>query len=560
MSNRPLGVIGPRLRVHLASGLLLFLFASGMAHADVCMVTTSGTPSGAGTWASPMNLQTALAALACSEIWVEAGTYATGSPRTNTFSIRPGVAVYGGFAGTETLRSQRNTSTLDTTLSGNTGVANAGSYHVVTLDGTTAAGNITATTVLDGFTVTKGNAVPDGGGVYCNGAGTGHECSPTLHFLEISHNTATGGGAGMYDSATSGGTSNPALSNVSIRLNTATGNGGGMFNNASGDGSVSSPMLSDVTFETNEAYGNGGAIYNLAAGVGATSSPSLGRVLIYANESGGSNSAGGGMMDYATSGGISSPSLTDVTFLQNNSAYWGGAMFSSAGGGTSSPTLNDVTFDGNTAYTAGGAMFEYSSGANSVASPILGNVTFVSNHLTAYKAGDGGAIYNLATSSGTSSPILHNVSLLQNMATRNGGAIYNTYDSTATNQMSLVNVILWDDTAPNGTGPEIYNETGTLTGIDHSIVAGGCPSGGTCTNVSANDPLLTSYGNNGGFTNTLLPGMGSSAIDSGDDATCGATPVNGFDQRGISRPVGPDCDIGAVEMVPGLIFADGFDH
>ncbi len=560
MSNRPPRVIGPRLRVHLALTLLLFLSATGVAQATTCLVTTAGTPGVAGSsWASPMDLQTALTTSACNEIWVKAGTYVTGSPRTNTFQIRPGVAVYGGFAGTETLRSQRDPTANVTTLSGSTGVANAGSYHVVTFDGTTAAGSITASTVLDGFTITNGNADPDGGGVNCNGAGAGHECSPTLNSLTIINNSATGDGAGVYDNGSSGGISSPTLSNVSIRLNTATGNGGGLFNNASGTGSSSNPVLTDVTFDTNEARGNGGAIYDRAAGSGAISSPSLIRVLIYANESGGSDSAGGGMMNYATAGGTSSPGLTDVTFRQNNSGYWGGAMFNNGGDGTSSPTLNNVTFDGNTAYTAGGAMFEYSSGANGIASPILGNVTFVSNHLTAYQAGDGGAIYNLAASSGTISQVLRNVSFFQNTATRNGGAIYNTFDSTATNDMSLVNVILWDDTAPNGAGPEIYNETGAVTSIDHSVVAGGCPSGGTCTNVSANDPVLISYGYNGGFTKNMLLGPGSSAIDGGDNATCAAAPVNGVDQRGESRPYGPICDIGSIEMDPDLIFTNGFD-
>jgi hypothetical protein len=40
---------------------------------------------------------------------------------------------------------------------------------------------------------------------------------------------------------------------------------------------------------------------------------------------------------------------------------------------------------------------------------------------------------------------------------------------------------------------------------------------------------------------------GSPAIDAGDDATCAAAPVNNFDQRGISRPQGAACDIGAFE-------------
>jgi len=74
-----------------------------------------------------------------------------------------GVALYGGFYGTETTRTQRDWNANVTTLSG----ASDNSYHVVT--GTTGA-------ALDGFTVTGGNASAGsgsgvfGGGMYNGGA------------------------------------------------------------------------------------------------------------------------------------------------------------------------------------------------------------------------------------------------------------------------------------------------------------------------------------------------------------------------------------------------------
>ena len=37
------------------------------------------------------------------------------------------------------------------------------------------------------------------------------------------------------------------------------------------------------------------------------------------------------------------------------------------------------------------------------------------------------------------------------------------------------------------------------------------------------------------------------ALDAANDAICAASPVNNLDQRGIIRPVGPQCDIGAYE-------------
>ena len=42
-------------------------------------------------------------------------------------------------------------------------------------------------------------------------------------------------------------------------------------------------------------------------------------------------------------------------------------------------------------------------------------------------------------------------------------------------------------------------------------------------------------------------GEGSAAMDAGDDAICAAPPVNNLDQRGITRPQGAHCDIGAYE-------------
>ncbi len=69
----------------------------------------------------------------------------------------------------------------------------------------------------------------------------------------------------------------------------------------------------------------------------------------------------------------------------------------------------------------------------------------------------------------------------------------------------------------------------------------------TCPGINA-DPMLGPLQNNGGPTETMALGPGSAAIDAANDAICAAAPVNNLDQRGIARPQGAHCDIGAVEQ------------
>ena len=97
------------------------------------------------SWANAyVYLQDALAASACGdEIWVAAGGYNPGSMPADTFSPRSGVGVYGGFAGTETERDQRDPVLNSTALGKLLDVQ----PHVVT------AINVDSNAVLDGFAI-----------------------------------------------------------------------------------------------------------------------------------------------------------------------------------------------------------------------------------------------------------------------------------------------------------------------------------------------------------------------------------------------------------------------
>ncbi|NIA17189.1 MAG: S8 family serine peptidase, partial [Planctomycetes bacterium] len=97
-----------------------------------------------------------------SQIWVAAGTYKpTTDPLdfTATFALIDGVALYGGFAGTETSRSRRNWLTNETVLTGD--VDNDG---YVDIDYVVSGLDVNETTVIDGFTIMKGFYA----GVYLN--------------------------------------------------------------------------------------------------------------------------------------------------------------------------------------------------------------------------------------------------------------------------------------------------------------------------------------------------------------------------------------------------------
>ncbi|HET6632676.1 MAG TPA: choice-of-anchor Q domain-containing protein [Rhodanobacteraceae bacterium] len=445
------------------------------AQADTCRVKPGASAAADGaSWATATSLQHALDEPLCTELWVAAGVYTPSvhyvvdgngddpaDPRTATFYVLPGKAVYGGFAGSESERAQRdpasNLSVLSGDIDGNDAydlffpgidpgfdaIQGNNAFHVVTMDGTTGT-PLTLATVLDGFVITGGSAgYPGGGGLLCSARSVADAlCQPTLgHLLFIG--------------------------------NLTTYNGGALLNDAIYGGSAS-PYIHDSSFVGNGAHtphgaSKGGAIYNEGYG------------------------------------GQASPLIINVTFT-GNSAALGGALYNDGYGGLSSPLLQNVTFSGNRA----------GEPESDVA-----------------VSGSGGAVYNNAQG-GISEP-------------------------------GFVNVILWGDAVgAGGSGAEVYNTTGdgntAVPSFGHSIVAGSGGSGGAWdaslgTDNGGNldiDPLLGALQYRSGFVPTMSLPFGSPAIDAGDDGVCATT-----DARGVARPQGLHCDIGAFES--DVIFAGGFD-
>jgi hypothetical protein len=213
----------------------------------------SGANNGISWQNAYTDLQAALAAAAAGQqIWVAAGTYkpTAGNDRAISFALKPGVGVYGGFAGGETALEQRNWRTNVTTLSGDLLSNDSGpieiifgnrsmednSYHVVTNDTASRSDGI-----LDGFTITSGYADEyyygqdnnKGGGVY-NRSG-----SPSLNHLILRDHWAATEGDGMYE----GGSA--TLNDVLFTGCVARDNGGGGMWNAG------HTTLNDVVFHKN---------------------------------------------------------------------------------------------------------------------------------------------------------------------------------------------------------------------------------------------------------------------------------------------------------------------
>lgn len=99
--------------------------------------TASGTGDGSSWANASADLKAMINASAGGdEVWVAAGTYkpTTDNNPYTSFSMAQGVAIYGGFAGIETQRSERDWATNETILSGDIGVQGVKSdntYHVV---------------------------------------------------------------------------------------------------------------------------------------------------------------------------------------------------------------------------------------------------------------------------------------------------------------------------------------------------------------------------------------------------------------------------------------------
>lgn len=492
----------------------------------------SDAPAGGDglTWATALNdLNHALCLAAGSqgaveEIWVKSGTYFPdqgSGDRTATFRLRDHLAIYGGFAGTETQRGQRDPMANLTILSGDIGLPSVdtdNSYHVLTGSG------CNTTAILDGFAVTSGRAdggidVDDGGAALLVSDGG----SPTIMNCTFSLNTAARFGGAVYCS----NGSSPAFDGCLFLGNTALGTtwpeGGGAVYSYSG----SHPKFTDCVFDTNT--GNlGGAVANLF-----DCHPTFTACIFTRNVAVGAGADGGAIYNYSNC----SPEI-DQCVIEDNEAAAGGGISNWFG---SAPGVTGTILRGNTVTGDGGAVFNYDNcPVQMVNSLMIGN-----------SAGYGAAMMNLFSSDSA----LINCSVVGNTATGYQGGIY-SYDSSPT----IDNTILWSNVDLDGSiqSSQLIAWNGSFT-INYSTVQGGVAGLGGVDN-SASDPLFVDADGADDVLGTPDDDVhlqaGSPSIDTGNTS---ALPAGTFaDLDGGPRLWGIAVDRGAYEYVePVPADADG---
>lgn len=190
------------------------------------------------------------------EIWVAGGTYFPGTARTSTFNLVEGVDLYGGFAGTETLLTQRVLGANPSFLTGNIGnifTAADNCYQVVN------AKDISFNTTLDGFTISGGYAngsVPReaGGGLYAE------DSSVDVNNCIFEYNHAQRGGAVTIEFAN--GFVGPSFEDCTFRFNDADAEGGAIRYYGSTGGFLAPTLaIYRSKFIENTTGGSGGGIF-----------------------------------------------------------------------------------------------------------------------------------------------------------------------------------------------------------------------------------------------------------------------------------------------------------
>lgn len=244
-----------------------------------------------------------------------------------------------------------------------------------------------------------------------------------------------------------------------------------------------------------------------------------------------------------TGGGINVSNATRVNLSQlavtNNTAGWGAGLWLDF----ADLYIDRSTFTGNAAgagpcgYCNGGAMILNTGNAYISNSTISGNTA----------RDNGGGIKS------TTHLFLTNTSLVGNVAMDGFGGAIAQYVYQSQHSLSMTNTLIAGNSFASRGQCDVATAVPLLVNLNNLIEDNSCnyvrltPSGSTTapTAFLSGDPNAASLASNGGPTQTNAILLSSIAAGAGDPATCAASPISGFDQRGFARPA--VCAIGAYE-------------
>lgn len=347
--------------------LIAVMCASSYVQAQTVYVNASASGANNGTsWTNAYtNLDAALAgATAGTEIWVASGIYRPSNPNpNNSFTVASGVKLYGGFAGTETMLSERNFNSNIAVLSGDiSGDDVTGNFstnrvdnakHVVIIENT----NPSERAILDGFRIQGGHTsdvstdpemLRHGGGVFAAAKLTVRNCLFTDNF----------GRAGASLAAISTEASGLMVDNCTFNANNATQQSAGIFIRNLDGADINRCIFSNNTT-------NRGSLYPL------TSTNVVVDSCLFDSNNAGANNCGG-MFTFQTSF-----TLTNSTF-QSNTGNTSPAMYNDGRMGSHFFTIDNCIFDGNISTANIGAMYNFQ------ASFLLKNSIFRNNKSKAF--------------------------------------------------------------------------------------------------------------------------------------------------------------------------------
>jgi hypothetical protein len=236
--------------------------------------------------------------------------------------------------------------------------------------------------------------------------------------------------------------------------------------------------------------------------------------------------------------------------IRDNTANEGGGLFT---GVSATAGLTGTTVAANDAITNGGGIYNDVCGSTNITNgTISDNATF----------GNGGGIFNQVSFGCGTFAILNNVTVAYNTCgapsgmtpgNGDGGGFFNA--DAGGGFVGLTNIanslFAWNfdlDTVNTTYRPDYSGRFFSTSGYNFVQDQTGTTFVGTTTGNLPNfsNPNIGVLRGNGGPTDTVALYLGSAEINTGNPGP-GGTSCAGTDQRGVARPVGTRCDIGAFE-------------